>query len=59
MSTDLSGSRPRGRSILRQHYNDSDQQRNGSTCDPFDIDSVDFNCDLYLNKVYFNELPLY
>ena len=56
MSAETNGSRPRGRGILRHQYSD-DQQRNGPTvCDPFDIDSADFNCDLYLNKVYFNQM---
>ena len=41
-----------GRSSLKQYYGDIDQHLNDSSvCDPFDINSADFNCDLYLNKV--------
>ncbi|XP_054167190.1 vacuolar protein sorting-associated protein 51 homolog [Oppia nitens] len=54
MSTnDISGDRPRSRSGLKQHYPSGDHQMTtgSSICDPFDINSAEFNCDLYLNKL--------
>ncbi|CAG2165668.1 unnamed protein product [Oppiella nova] len=52
MNEDMIGVRPRGLNSLKQYTTNSDQQMTSpSICDPFDINSSEFNCDLYLNKL--------
>jgi hypothetical protein len=49
-----SKTRNRSRNILKQYYgnNENSDQSIGSVCDPFDIQSHDFNCEIFINKVF-------
>ncbi len=48
-----SKTRNRSRNILKQYYGNNDNS-DQSVCDPFDIQSHDFNCEMFINKVFIN-----
>jgi hypothetical protein len=45
-----SKTRNRSRNILKQYYGNNDNS-DQSVCDPFDIQSHDFNCEMFINKL--------